>query len=137
MPGSSESRGQGWILWMSCSFVSSGCPTIGISFCFQTPTGNSVNSCAESPPRHHPQLGDGLICSAKNVFTSYRFALSIVVLPENMCLSPSSGQDDVRFLAVRGDVERNPVRGRLVENGDEWERSTLWRWMQPTDPDPA
>ena len=45
-------------------------------------------------------------------------------------------QDDAHFLTVCRYVERNAVRARLVQKAEEWKWSSLWRWMQPTDPDP-
>jgi putative transposase len=46
-------------------------------------------------------------------------------------------QDDAHFLTVCRYVERNAVRARLVEKAEDWQWSSLWRWMQPTGSDPA
>ena len=46
-------------------------------------------------------------------------------------------QDDGHFLTVCRYVERNAVRARLVKQAEDWRWSSLWRWMQPTDPDPV
>ena len=46
-------------------------------------------------------------------------------------------EDDAYFLAVCRYVERNALRARLVQQAEDWRWSSLWRWMQPTDPDPV
>ena len=46
-------------------------------------------------------------------------------------------QDDGHFLTVCRYVERNAVRARLVKQAEDWRWGSLWRWMQPTDPDPV
>ncbi len=46
-------------------------------------------------------------------------------------------QDDGHFLTVCRYVERNAARAGLVKRAEEWRWSSLWRWTQPTEPDPA
>ncbi|WP_010586683.1 transposase [Schlesneria paludicola] len=46
-------------------------------------------------------------------------------------------QDDAHFLTVCRYVERNAVRAGLVKQAEDWRWGSLWRWMQPADPDPA
>ena len=46
-------------------------------------------------------------------------------------------QDDAHFLIVCRYVERNAVRARLVKQAEQWQWGSLWRWMQPAEPDPA
>jgi putative transposase len=46
-------------------------------------------------------------------------------------------QDDAHFLTVCRYVEKNAARAGLVKRAEEWRWSSLWRWKQPTEPDPA
>jgi putative transposase len=46
-------------------------------------------------------------------------------------------QDDAHFLSVCRYVERNAVRAELVKRAEAWRWSSLWRWLQPTEPSPA
>ena len=46
-------------------------------------------------------------------------------------------QDDAHILTVCRYVERNAARAGLVKRAEEWRWSSLWRWAQPTEPDPA
>lgn len=46
-------------------------------------------------------------------------------------------QDDENFLTVCRYVERNALRARLVERAEDWRWSSLWRWLQKPEPDPA
>jgi putative transposase len=45
-------------------------------------------------------------------------------------------QDDAHFLTVCRYVERNAVRGELVERAEEWRWGSLWRWRQSAEPAP-
>jgi len=45
-------------------------------------------------------------------------------------------QDDDHFLVVCRDVERNALRANLVKHAEQWQRSSLWRWMQKPEPEP-
>ena len=46
-------------------------------------------------------------------------------------------QDDGHFLTVCRYVERNALRAGLVKRAQDWRWGSLWRWLQPLDPDPA
>ena len=46
-------------------------------------------------------------------------------------------QDDSHFLTVCRYVERNALRAGLVPRAEEWRWGSLWRWLQPTEPEPA
>lgn len=39
-------------------------------------------------------------------------------------------QDDGHFLVVCRYVERNPLRGGLVERAEDWQYGSLWEWLQ-------
>ena len=46
-------------------------------------------------------------------------------------------QDDEHFFTVCRYVERNALRAELVERAEDWRWSSLWRWLQKVQPDPA
>ena len=46
-------------------------------------------------------------------------------------------QDDDHFLTVCRYVERNACRAKLVARAEDWRWGSLWRWLQPTEPDPC
>ena len=46
-------------------------------------------------------------------------------------------QDHGHFLTVCRYVERNALRAGLVKRAQDWRWGSLWRWLQPMDPDPA
>jgi putative transposase len=46
-------------------------------------------------------------------------------------------QHDAHFLTMFRYVERNAVRARLARKAEAWPWSSVWRWMQSTDPNPA
>lgn len=46
-------------------------------------------------------------------------------------------QDDEHFLTVCRYVERNALRGELVEHAEDWRWGSLWRWIQRAEPKPA
>ena len=43
--------------------------------------------------------------------------------------------DDAHFLVICRYVERNALRADLVERAEDWPYSSLWRWIQPQEPD--
>jgi putative transposase len=45
-------------------------------------------------------------------------------------------QDDDHFLVACRYVERNALRAGLVERAEDWRWGSLWRWLQPNEPDP-
>lgn len=45
-------------------------------------------------------------------------------------------QDDAHFLTVCRYVERNALRAKLVRRAESWRWSSLWRWLQPVEPEP-
>ena len=45
-------------------------------------------------------------------------------------------QDDEHFLTVCRYVERNARRANLVTRAEDWRWGSLWRWLQPTEPEP-
>jgi len=45
-------------------------------------------------------------------------------------------QDDEHFLVVCRYVERNALRAGLVDHAEQWRWSSLFRWLQPTEPEP-
>ena len=45
-------------------------------------------------------------------------------------------QDDAHFLTVCRYVERNALRAGLVASAAAWRWGSLWRWLQPIEPDP-
>ncbi len=45
-------------------------------------------------------------------------------------------QDDEYFFTVCRYVERNPLRAGLVRRAEQWRWSSLWRWLQRSEPDP-
>ena len=45
-------------------------------------------------------------------------------------------QDDDHFHVVCRYVERNARRAGLVAHARNWRWGSLWRWLQPTEPDP-
>ncbi len=46
-------------------------------------------------------------------------------------------QDDGHFLTVCRYVERNALRAGLVQRAEDWRWSSLWRWLQAVEPEPA
>ena len=46
-------------------------------------------------------------------------------------------QGDEHFLTVCRYVERNALNAGLVTRAENWRRGSLWRWLQPTEPDPS
>jgi putative transposase len=46
-------------------------------------------------------------------------------------------QDDDHFLTVCRYVERNALRAGLVKRAQDWRWGSLWRWLQPSEPEPA
>jgi putative transposase len=46
-------------------------------------------------------------------------------------------QDDRHFLTVCRYVERNALRAEFVSRAEDWRWSSLWRWVQPSEPSPA
>ncbi len=45
-------------------------------------------------------------------------------------------QDDAHFLTVCRYVERNALRAKLVPRAESWQWGSLWRWLQPVEPEP-
>jgi putative transposase len=45
-------------------------------------------------------------------------------------------QEDERFFTVCRYVERNVLRAGLVERAEDWRWGSLWRWLQPAEPEP-
>ena len=45
-------------------------------------------------------------------------------------------QDDEHFLTVCRYVERNALRANLVDEAEDWRFGSLWRWIQPKEPQP-
>ncbi|MFT5042912.1 MAG: putative transposase [Hyphomicrobiaceae bacterium] len=45
-------------------------------------------------------------------------------------------QDDGHFFVVCRYVERNALRANLVKRAEQWQWSSLWRWMQKPEPEP-
>ena len=45
-------------------------------------------------------------------------------------------QDDEHFLTVCRYVERNALRAGMVRRAEDWRWGSLWRWLQPREPDP-
>lgn len=45
-------------------------------------------------------------------------------------------QDDAHFYVVCRYVERNPVGAKLVKHAEQWKYGSLYRWNQPSEPDP-
>jgi putative transposase len=45
-------------------------------------------------------------------------------------------QDDTHFFVVCRYVERNALRAGLVEAAENWQWSSLWRWLQKPEPLP-
>jgi putative transposase len=43
-------------------------------------------------------------------------------------------QDDGHFFVVCRYVERNALRANLVKRAEQWQWSSLWRWMQKPEP---
>ncbi len=46
-------------------------------------------------------------------------------------------QDDEHFLVVCRYVERNALWAGLVDRAEQWRWSSLFRWLQPTEPEPS
>lgn len=46
-------------------------------------------------------------------------------------------QDGDHFLVVCRYVERNALRAGLVERAEDWRWSSLWRWLQKSEPNPT
>ncbi|MDA1051865.1 MAG: transposase [Planctomycetota bacterium] len=45
-------------------------------------------------------------------------------------------QDDDHFFVACRYVERNALRSNLVERAGDWRWGSLWRWLQPNEPEP-
>lgn len=45
-------------------------------------------------------------------------------------------QDDGHFFVVCRYVERNALRAKLVKRAEQWQWSSLWRWMRKPEPEP-
>ncbi|MEM9367197.1 MAG: transposase [Planctomycetota bacterium] len=45
-------------------------------------------------------------------------------------------QDDDHFFVVCRYVERNALRAGLVDQAEDWRWGSLWRWLQPSEPNP-
>lgn len=46
-------------------------------------------------------------------------------------------QDDGHFLTLCRYVERNALRAGLVQRAEDWRWGSLWRWLQPVEPEPV